>query len=141
MHDVHFVWKPEYDVGIKDIDDQHHYFAGLINKFIAELWGTRPDEYQRQLVAELNAYARFHFISEENLMLRCSYPLLAEHRAHHLQLLDELSAKQTRLALEKTEQRKKEMVDYLIRWFINHTTKEDLLLANYLHGAPATDPA
>ena len=35
------------------------------------------------LIAELNAYARFHFISEENMMARAGYPDLEAHRKHH----------------------------------------------------------
>lgn len=127
-----FPWRPEFDLGIREVDDQHHHFVGLINKFTAELWESRHEEYQRMLVAELNAYARFHFISEENLMYRTGYPELARHKLHHRDLLDQLSAKQVRLAMDKTEQRKDEIVAYLVDWFTHHTTREDREFADYL---------
>lgn len=128
----HFTWKPEYDLGIKDIDDQHHYFVGLINKFIAEFRETSNAEYKKMLISELNAYARFHFISEENIMFRSQYPNYMQHKAHHHDLLDQLSAKAGMLELESTERRKDEVVEYLVGWFLNHTNKEDRLFAEYL---------
>ncbi|MBK8018317.1 MAG: hemerythrin family protein [Betaproteobacteria bacterium] len=142
MHNDHFPWKPEFDLGIREIDDQHHHFVGLINKFIVELWGQDNIEYQRMLVAELIAYARFHFISEENLMFRIGYPELAGHKLHHRELLDQLNAKQARLMLDHTEQRKKDVVSYLVEWFTHHTAKEDRLIADYMHRSdPAEAPA
>ncbi len=32
-----FDWKKDYDLGIEDIDFQHHYFLNLINRLSGEL--------------------------------------------------------------------------------------------------------
>ena len=32
MSGIHIHWKSEYDLGIEDIDFQHHYFLNLINR-------------------------------------------------------------------------------------------------------------
>ncbi len=127
-----FAWKPEYELGVKDIDDQHHYFVGLINKFVIEFGKSRDVEYQNSLVEELNAYAKFHFLSEENMMIRAGYPDYKKHKGHHRDLLDRLGAKEVELALERSEQRKEEVVGYLIEWFLVHTNKEDRQLAAFL---------
>jgi len=133
----HFAWKPEYALGDKDIDDQHHYFVGLINKFYVQFSLTTDKTYQDALIDELNAYARFHFISEENMMMRHAYPGYARHKAHHRDLLDQLGAKELRLELERTEQRKEEVVGYLIEWFLNHTNREDRLFTEFLQAKAA----
>jgi hemerythrin len=133
----HFAWKPEYALGDKDIDDQHHYFVGLINKFYSQFSQSRDTTYQDALIEELNAYARFHFISEENMMMRHAYPDYVRHKAHHRELLDQLGAKELRLALERTEQRKEEVVGYLIEWFLNHTNREDRQFTEYLQAHAA----
>ena len=129
----HFDWKPEYELGVEAIDDQHRHFAGLIDRILVEFRETSDLAYQERLIAELNAYARFHFISEENMMIRANYPSYEQHKAHHRDLLDRLSAKEGKLAIERSEQSKDGVVEYLVDWFLLHTTKEDRLFTDYLH--------
>jgi len=127
-----FAWKSDYELGVKAIDDQHQYFVGLINKFVTEFSEASDVDYQNSLVEELNAYAKFHFLSEENMMMRAGYPDYVLHKAHHRALLDQLGTKEVRLALERSEQRKAEVVNYLIDWFLIHTNKEDRKVAEFL---------
>ena len=80
MNNEFIEWLTKYEIGIEDIDLQHHFFFNLINRLAGEL--TRSDDlnYQNALVSELNAYARFHFISEENMMFRVGYPESVNHK-------------------------------------------------------------
>ena len=48
-------WKKEYDLGIEDIDFQHHYFLNLINRLSEELKMTTSSSRRTALIAELNA--------------------------------------------------------------------------------------
>ncbi len=91
------VWGPGYELGIEDIDLQHHYFANLILRLARDFDAHSDAALRLGMLEELNAYARFHFTSEENLMQRAGYPGLAAHRALHHRLLDELSARTTSL--------------------------------------------
>ncbi len=52
----------------------HHYFLNLINRLSDGLKMTTNPSRRSSLVAELNAYAHFHFISEENIMAKENYP-------------------------------------------------------------------
>ena len=106
-------WLSTYNLGIDDIDFQHHFFLNLINRLAEELSTSENLEYRSGLIAELNAYARFHFISEENMMLRAGYPRLAEHRQHHHKLLEQLSFKENKLIMRKSEQDAEAVIDFL----------------------------
>ncbi|MCU7804358.1 MAG: hemerythrin family protein [Candidatus Thiodiazotropha sp. (ex Lucinoma annulata)] len=125
-------WVAEYELGINDIDFQHHYFLDLINRLSDELGRVDNITYQSALISELNAYARFHFISEENIMGRAGYPMLDEHKRYHLELIDQLTSKEARLQMDRSEIRAKDIIDFLVEWFLKHTTHEDRLFSDYL---------
>lgn len=111
-------WDARYLTGIEEVDFQHHYFLDLINRLSQELKSTEDLHYRQRLIAELVKYAEFHFLSEENLMMRDGYPGLAVHHGLHLQLVEELSSRSVEQSLE-------ELLDFLVRWFTHHTVEED----------------
>jgi len=127
-----YEWKREYELGIEDIDFQHHFFFNLILRLTAELTQSQEQVYQNALVDELIAYARFHFVSEENMMSRAGYPKLEEHKHLHHELLDQLSTKSSLLSLTHSAKDSNGLLDFLMNWFFQHTTGEDKLFAQYL---------
>ena len=80
-------WLPEYEIGIEDVDLQHHFFFNLINRLARELILTQDIQYRIDLINELNAYAKFHFMSEENMMRKSEYPDFLHHKFQHIDLL------------------------------------------------------
>lgn len=133
-------WLKEYELNIECIDLQHRYFFTLIFKIARELRTTQAPHLREELVAELNAYARFHFISEENFMSEHGFPELTSHKFQHLALLDQLSAKQNALVLHANEQEEQAFVHFLFDWFVNHTTKTDRIFADYYHAKKSNLP-
>ena len=125
-------WEPRFELGVEDIDFQHHYFLDLVNRIAGELGESADHGYQDALLAELNAYARFHFVSEENMMLRAGFPGREEHRARHLELIDQLSVKVNYFKLSHSEEKARDLIDFLVQWFIGHTTNEDQRFADFL---------
>lgn len=128
-----FDWHEKYNLDIEDIDFQHHYFLNLINRLSEELNMTTSQERHSALISELNAYARFHFISEENIMARAGYPELEQHRNHHMDLIRQLNSREGMLQLEKSDHSAEQIVDFLVSWFLEHTTGEDRLFADFYH--------
>ena len=124
-------WDSKYNIGVEQIDDQHRYFLSLINKIIDESERTDHIDYLLALINELKAYAKFHFISEENLMMKTGYPGLAEHRQHHRQLLNDLAPKITNAELKKSHDELQKLINYLLEWFFHHTAAEDRLFGDY----------
>lgn len=129
-------WQPGFELGIADVDLQHHFFANLINRLAHDLPRTVDAAQRGALLQELAAYARFHFISEENLMARAGYPALDVHRRHHNRLIDELSARLTRLAVKGGPQDADEVLAFLVQWFMGHTQHEDRDFAGFLASRP-----
>lgn len=127
-------WSHDNEIGVDMIDRQHEYFASLINR-LAELMPTRDPKQRAYLISELNAYARFHFISEENLMRDAGYPDLDVHTGHHRELINELSNLETTLEMRKSVAEINELIAFLTKWFIQHTTKEDRQFADFVHSA------
>ncbi|HRY14473.1 MAG: hemerythrin family protein [Leptospiraceae bacterium] len=125
-------WKNDYEIGIEDIDFQHHFFLNLINRLSNELATVDDLNYREALINELSAYARFHFISEENMMYRTGYPDLEQHRNLHRELIDKLSNEELYLFLHRSSKSIEQIIDFLLGWFFNHTLNADRLFANYL---------
>ena len=123
-------WKQDFNVGIEEIDLQHHYFVSLINRLSHELGDTEDLAYQSRLLTELIQYAQFHFISEENIMYRLGYPELDDHHKLHRDLINTLHVK-TGL-LRESMVSAAEVIAFLKEWFIGHTLGEDKKLTPYL---------
>ena len=119
-------WKEEYATGVEEIDLQHRYFMGLINRLSTELDHCDDESYRKRLLNELVKYASFHFVSEENLMFKFGYPDLDRHRKLHLDLIDKLSWKIQPQSYES-------LFEFLVDWFIRHTTEEDKHIGEYAH--------
>lgn len=76
-------WKSEYSLGIAQMDAEHYKMIELMGR-IEEAKG-RPDELQMvwKVLQDLLSYLSTHFLHEETLMERASYPGLARHREVH----------------------------------------------------------
>lgn len=119
-------WKADYATGIEEIDLQHRYFMSLINRLSSEFDGCEDESYRKKLLNELVKYASFHFVSEENLMIKFAYPDLERHRKLHLELIDKLSwqiQSKSYVAL----------FEFLVDWFIRHTLEEDKRIGEFVH--------
>ena len=125
-------WSDDYELGMEEIDLQHRYFLSLINRLHHELQSSDNHEYQVALFRELNAYAKFHFISEENIMRHSDYGHLSEHQRHHYELIDQLNAKESGLTLRYNPDEAREVVEFLVHWFKAHTMAEDRQFVEYL---------
>lgn len=123
--EIHLNWQENYKIGIEEIDLQHHYFANLIKRLAIELDKDKDPYYQKRLIRELSQYAVFHFLSEENLMMKYGYPDLANHQEFHRTLIEELTN-----SIQADSP--KELVQFLVNWFIQHTTGEDKAFGRFV---------
>ena len=120
-------WDSRYALGHERIDAEHQIFLNLIVQFHdLSQQGASADKLLRTM-REITKYAEFHFVSEENVMLDCSYP-------HHADLHQRLLAKvQDELfRLKSGQAQPAEVFDLLFEWFAFHTTREDRKLVEFL---------
>ena len=124
-------WNAAYDTGVEEIDLQHRFFLGLINRLSSELASCSDEKYRQRLLNELAKYATFHFVSEENMMIKFGYPDVDRHRLLHLELIDQLSSRMQAKTYEP-------LFEFLVAWFIRHTTTEDHLIGEFVRHQAAT---
>lgn len=124
---INIQWDKKFELGHERIDFEHRIFLDLI-KSVSELASEK--ERALRLLREVEKYAEFHFISEENLMLDTEYPDYSSHKTEHQILLATLKEKvfeyrHNQLSLE-------ELSDFLFQWFALHTTQVDSQLTQYI---------
>ena len=125
MNTAQLHWQSAYDTGVEEIDLQHRYFLALINRLRGELDACDDENHRHRLFDELARYAAFHFISEENLMLKYGYPGYEQQRRLHLELIDQLSWRMQSPSYD-------DLFEFLIRWFVHHTVEEDHRIGDFV---------
>ncbi len=143
-----FEWKPEYETGIHDIDEQHQYLVSLINRLDQLIHAPQASSDDtvadlEELYTELFDYTVYHFNYEEQLMEQSGYASasMTAHKKQHDQFILELKSvlndfQDVKLADGKV------ILSFLTNWLINHICKIDKKLAKHvLAQAQPNDPA
>jgi len=125
-------WNEEFEVGNPQIDDQHRIFIDIINRIGHALLNSDDTEYQSSLFLELNAYARFHFLSEENLMKELAYPDYEKHMVEHAELLELLTNREMASGAGLANIKPTDVINFLVNWFLLHSQNDDKILADFI---------
>lgn len=125
-------WNKKYEIGIEDIDLQHHYFVNLISRFAREASRSTNKKYVTSLMQELIAYTKFHFKSEETLMVYYEYPEHDNHRKLHYELIENLNMELGLIQNHSHIHDIERFVDFLSEWFFKHTRVEDIKFSNFI---------
>lgn len=125
-----FEWKDQYNTGISEIDYQHRYFLQLIRRIAGVIIDNKDSFYSERVLMELVYYAKFHFYSEENLMILYGYDNILEHKRLHLELIDQLSNKIN--FMSKTMDEPHHLIQFLLQWFVHHSMEEDKKIALFM---------
>jgi hemerythrin len=127
-------WKTSYETGHPRIDFEHRIFLELILQIESELLREAPVEIIGRRMTELFKYADFHFYSEESIMIDIGYPDFEMHHRIHISLLEELRRYILSMSIDLI--RKADLIGFLVDWFSNHTTREDVKLAAFNRSRP-----
>lgn len=84
------MWKDEYSVGIREIDDQHKYFIELLNDLYNAISANKGRQELKDLFEKLSDYAERHFATEEEYFDKFNYEGAAEHKLKHQEMRDEI---------------------------------------------------
>ena len=122
-------WSPELSMGMKDIDEQHKNFVGLINKAYEANKAGAPRGAQKEVIAGLIEYGRYHFDTEEKYFEKFSYPHTDEHKAEHAKLLAKVLVFSDKF--EKGEDVAPELLAFLKDWLADHLMKHDKKYSKY----------
>ena len=122
-------WKPEYDLGISILDEQHRGIVTAINSFYFSMQNRRGVNMLSPVIGMVNDYARIHFEAEEEFHAKCGFPDAKNHHALHLELIDSTA----RIQKQSMENRDpQQLMHFLKDWWINHICDKDRVFHDYL---------
>lgn len=125
-------WDKRFEVGHLRIDHEHQVFLDLIRSVSLASEAGEPRPWCMRLLNEVRKYADFHFLSEENIMLRCGFPEYPEHQQKHAELLSLLDERIHAYATDRINL--EAVVVFMFDWFAMHTTKMDKKIGKYIDG-------
>ena len=132
---INISWDGKLSVGNEKIDNEHKVFIDLIRSCSQAI---EKQEDANRLLEELTLYAKFHFFSEETLMIQSGYPGYESHRKEHVMLLARLSDKIH--SYRSNTETGESLIDFIYQWFALHTTSVDTRLAQHLAFASPSPP-
>ena len=132
-------WEESYEIGIKEIDDQHKKLFDLVNKLYDLEDNANIKEEIREILYAFREYTIIHFEDEEVYMNSIGYPQLEEHKFMHEHIIDSLSqiiSTPASLSIIKTKMRvvaKRILIEHIIEedhkialFQKNNTTSEEV---------------
>ena len=126
-------WNPSFEIEHDRIDEQHRVFVELICDLSQAAGRNASRDRLQRILRQIHAYAMFHFITEENIMLDVDYPQYESHRGDHQRLLGELVSIMGKHRNGQVPVQ--DIAEYAFRWFEEHAKTCDQRLANHLRGA------
>jgi hemerythrin len=135
-----FAWRPEYLIGIEEIDAQHQELFRRAGLFIESLHRQSRQEVGIVL-SFLRFYAVTHFGAEEAWMREARYPGLAEHKKLHDQFIKDVLALSDKHLAKKGQGIEPDSVsEWLEKWLTHHVTQVDTDLARHLRSSGPPRP-
>ena len=133
---VFIVWKPEYDLGIPIIDEQHRGVVTIINTLYFAMKNDYIGAMLSPIIEMITSYTHIHFKVEEDFFIKSEFPQAKNHHNLHCELIDKLSSISRRSILDNDPH---QFMDFLKTWWISHICNEDMLYRNYLLSLPKTE--
>lgn len=124
-------WLPTYNVGHKNIDNQHREIVDMVNRLHNSILENRVNEEVARVLVDLMNYTKYHFDEEENVMYDNGYPLLKEHIKIHRDLINRIGGYLIKL---RSGQKVSvfQLIGFLREWLVKHILDEDMRYKPYL---------
>lgn len=117
-------WNSSFVLGLKDIDDQHRVLVGMINDLHRAMKTGRGDAAIASILGGLVDYTRTHFSNEERLFKKYGYPEYEDHKAIHVELVQQIKDFQSDLKSGK-QALSMDLMNFLMDWLTNHIKGTD----------------
>ncbi len=124
-------WNDSYSVGMKTIDQQHAGLFAMVNELHTAMMTGQAKNVVGSLLEKLVKYTVEHFDYEERVMQAAEFPDLATHRAHHVNLkqqVDDFMARYKRGDGAVNI----ELLRFLSDWLTKHIQREDKQYSPFL---------
>jgi hemerythrin-like metal-binding protein len=129
-------WQESYNTGIEEIDEQHKILVNTINEANIKLHDDDSIATLEAITKDLLSYVLYHFETEEEMMAKHDYKSHSkEDYETHMKQHRDFSAKVVAVRESITKGKpieKKELIEFLTNWLINHINKTDQKLGAFL---------
>ena len=129
------VFGPNYLVGCAQIDEQHKELFSIFNQLLTYFQTPQGEVVLHQTFKNLLEYTRYHFSTEEQLMVIHGYPDFEAHKKEH----EAIRKKVLKFDQYRSNDDLKlfdEAVQFLINWLSHHIFQVDKRLGKFLEGKP-----
>jgi len=124
-------WKPEFDLGIHIVDEQHRGILAIINTLHYEMQREQVDNVLVPVYIIIKEFTHIHFKVEEEFFDKFDYPDKASHCALHAELMGALYRIGEKSLINNDPNH---FLDFLKNWWIHHICVKDREFRNYLLG-------
>ncbi|MCL2070119.1 MAG: hemerythrin family protein [Treponema sp.] len=126
-------WEKRYMLGVPLIDGQHKELVRLTNDLHFACRDSREtaNDCFIRVAREAVNYVRYHFSTEEKMMLLLMFPHFNEHKKHHESFVKEI-LHQTKMFSEQQNLVPNRFVHFLKDWVLSHIAVRDKVFAEYV---------
>jgi len=119
-----FVWKEEYSIGLKTIDEQHKKFIVLLNDLSQALLQKDSKETLTQIFNGLEEYGKQHLAFEEECFKKFDYSGESDHSIEHQTFRERVKRLKQELQ-NGDELLAVKTLDFMESWLIEHILVSD----------------
>lgn len=124
-----FKWKENFSVNVKKLDEQHKEIFNIGN-FVYDLISMKDDidRFDEIMVAlnKLRDYAKYHFETEEKLMLEYGYPKYEEHKHQHDSFIAKINSIDEDAIDEDQRKVGLDLIMFIANWIEQHILRTDM---------------
>ncbi len=117
-------WNTQYNVGLKEFDDDHQKLVHLLNKTYDLFMHNESNNNLIMVIDDLVNYSRYHFAEEERLMKKTFYPGLEMQSYQHAIFSKKVVEFQENYH-DGVADLSLEIFTFLKAWLINHIVDSD----------------
>jgi hemerythrin-like metal-binding protein len=123
MQELYMKWRPDFNLGIDEIDSQHKKIVELINVLNEAFMNNEAKEKLGSILNEMVSYADYHFKTEEKLFSQHNYPFTDEHKELHENFRQKVA--QFKEQFDKGLPVTFRVLGFLRKWLTNHILDVD----------------
>ena len=123
-------WTPDYSVEHDEMDEQHQQLFTIINEYYEAVDRKASFADLIKVFDRVLAFTDYHFKEEEEMMERCQFPKLTEHKIIHRTLVERVL--ELREDLKNQKQGSQDTVKYFLKnWLSSHIKGIDKQYSGY----------
>ena len=115
-------WEDKYSVNISMLDEEHQKIIAKVNAVTVADWHNYTLEKIAETIHDMITYAKKHFKSEEDYMIKFKYSAYQSHKEEHDKFVERITFYYDRLILNDyiVENNIFDILKHFKQWLIDH---------------------